>query len=52
MAYTIHYPDGIDGIVLLYGSGKRLYYYVDYKLRDIVGDTVNSVNAKSIHMHA
>ena len=34
--------------MLLYGSGNRLYYYVDYRLRDIVGDTVYSVNAKSI----
>ena len=40
------------GIVLLYGSGNRLYYYVDYRLRDIVGDTGYSVNAISIHMHA
>ena len=34
------------GIVLLYGSGNRLYYYVDYRLRDIVGDTCYDVNAE------
>ena len=33
--------------MLLYGSGNRLYYYVDYRLRDIVGeDTLCGVNAK------
>ncbi len=47
--FDVRYPDGIVGIVLLYGSGNRLYYYVDYRLRDIVGD---SVNAKRIHMYA
>ena len=31
--------------MLLYGSGNRLYYYVDYRLRDIVGDTGYGVNA-------
>ena len=31
--------------MLLYGSSNRLYYYVDYRLRDIVGDTSYDVNA-------
>jgi hypothetical protein len=31
--------------VLLYGSSNRLYYYVDYRHRDIVGDTGYGVNA-------
>ena len=32
--------------MLLYGSSNRIYYYVDYRLRDIVGDTCYDVNAK------
>ena len=32
--------------MLLNGSGNRLYYYEDYRLRDIVGDTCYGVNAK------
>ena len=32
--------------MLLDGSSNRLYYYVNYRLKDIVGDTCDDVNAK------
>ena len=44
--YDVRYPDKIVGIVLLDGSSNRLYYYVNYRLKDIVGDTWCDVNAK------
>ena len=34
----VHYPEGIVGIVLQYGSSNKIYLYIYYRLKDIVGN--------------
>ena len=34
----VHYPDEIVGIVLQYGSSNKIYLYIYYRLKDIVGN--------------
>ena len=34
----VRYPDKIVGIVLQYGSSNKIYLYIYYRLKDIVGN--------------